>query len=60
MPRSDLVDISCMILHETERALYIDYSGTEPCWVPKALCEYDDTDGTLTLPEWLAQEKGMI
>lgn len=58
--RSDLIDISCLIVGETERAWRVDHGAPDPCWVPKSLCEYDDTDSTLTLPEWLAQEKGMI
>ena len=34
--------------------------GTNEWWVPRSQCEYDKVLGTLTIPEWLAFEKGMI
>lgn len=62
MPRtsgaSDLIEIACILQHETERAFLIDAGGEKPVWVPKSQCEFED--GTLTLPEWLAKDKGMI
>lgn len=62
--RSDLMDILCERRAETDRAVLI-YDGTEPVWLPKSQVEIDDAprdDGliSVTLPEWLAREKGLI
>lgn len=55
-----LVDLKgVVILHETENAYLIEYEGTK-VWVPKSQVEFDEEDGTLTLPEWLAMEKELI
>lgn len=62
--RSDLIDISVTLVHETERAVLVDHGGTESVWLPKSACEIErDPSGktwTLTLPERLATEKGLI
>lgn len=56
--RSDLIDVAAEVLVETEKAFRID-AGFGPEWVPKSQCERND-DGTFTMPEWLAKEKGLI
>lgn len=65
-----LIDISAIIRHETDNA-YLLYDGrsetkkgdTVPSelkvWVPKSMIE-DNGDGTFTMPEWLAKDKGFI
>jgi len=60
--RSDLVDISCTVKNLTERAVLID-DGTRQVWLPLALVEVDHQPlkaSTVTLPEWLAKERGLI
>jgi hypothetical protein len=54
---SDLVEVACIFITETEKAILVD-AGTGKIWVPKSMCEFED--GTLTLPESLAKEKGLI
>jgi len=57
--RSDLIDIACELLHETDKAYLISEDGGETkIWVPKSMSEFDH--GILTLPEWLATEKGLL
>lgn len=56
--RSDLVDIDCEIIGETERAIRID-DGSKTCWLPRSLSEIND-DGTVTIPEWLAMDRELI
>lgn len=56
--RSDLVDIEANLVGETEKAFRIS-DGVESVWVPKSQVEHDG-DGTFTMPEWLAKEKGFI
>lgn len=62
--RSDLVDISVVLVHETDRAWLLDYGGSEKVWLPKSQGELArDVGGkswTLTLPERVANEKGLI
>lgn len=53
-----LIDIAVEAKGETPAA-YRLYDGARTEWVPKSQCE-DNTDGTFTMPEWLAREKGFI
>ena len=53
-----LIDIAAERRGETTYALRL-YDVTKTEWVPKSQVE-DNGDGTFTMPEWLAQEKGFI
>lgn len=48
------------LCHETDDAILISDSEGARAWLPKSKCEYDDSDNTLQLPEWLALDKGLI
>lgn len=52
------VDIDAGLLVETPRAYRI-CDGKRSEWVPKSQCERN-YDGTFTMPEWLAIEKGFV
>ena len=54
-----LATIDATIEHQTEMAYLLDFGGKWPEWVPKSVVE-DHEDGTFTLPENMAMEKGMI
>jgi hypothetical protein len=68
--KSDLVDITAELRHETDKA-YLIFDGRIEIkkgdtvksevrtWVPKSQVEFDN-DKTFTMPEWLALEKGLI
>ena len=56
---NDLIDISGEIKAETERA-YRFYDGKETVWLPKSQCDWNEEEKTMTMPEWLAMEKGLI
>lgn len=58
MPKPELIDIAAEVKAETERAYRI-FDGKTTEWVPKSQVERND-NGTFTMPEWLAQEKGFI
>jgi hypothetical protein len=59
MPRDErLTDIAGELRGETEKALRI-FDGARTEWVPKQFVE-DNGDGTFTMPEWLAKDKGFI
>lgn len=57
--RNELVDISGEIQFETEKA-YRFFDGDKTVWLPKSQCEWDPSDKTMTMPEWLAKEKELI
>jgi hypothetical protein len=57
--RSDLVDIAGELRGETERAYRI-YDGTRTEWVPKQFVEFDPSDNTFAMPEWLAKDRGFV
>lgn len=66
-----LIDIAAELRHETDKA-YLVYDGRSEIkkgdtvkselrvWIPKSKVEYNEDDGTFTMPLWLAQEKGFI
>lgn len=58
MPRSGLIEIAGEKRAETDKAFRI-FDGKTTEGVPKSQVE-DNEDGTFTMPEWLAQEKGFI
>ncbi len=65
MMRSNVVDITVQKLHETDKAVLVTDSIPEKgVWLSKSLIEIEAsaTGGLyeVTLPEWLAQEKGLI
>lgn len=57
--RSDLVDVAGELRRETEKAFLI-FDGLKEVWLPKSQVEHSPQDGTFTMPEWLAMEKGLI
>ncbi len=64
MSRSNLVDVEVEIHLETERAWLVSDDGDRDSavWIPKSQAELVTERRThmLTLPEWLATEKGLI
>ena len=63
--RSDVIDITIQRLHETDKAVLVTDSIPEKgVWLAKSMIEIEPsaTGGlfTVTLPEWLALEKGLI
>jgi len=53
-----LTDITAEVKAETEKAFLL-FDGKTEAWVPKSQVE-DNDDGTFTMPETLAKEKGLI
>ena len=56
--RNELVDIAGEIKVETEKAIQF-YDGDQTVWLPRSQIEIND-DGTVTMPEWLARDKGLV
>lgn len=64
MTRNDTVEISCTIVRDEDSdvAILID-DGDAQVWLPRSQIEYTtDRNGftTVTLPEWLAEDNGLI
>lgn len=63
--KSDLIDLSLALHATTERAIRVSTSGGDgdAVWLPLAHCEVQPKTRQsvlVTLPEWLAHEKGLI
>lgn len=64
--KSDLVDIAVCRMAETDKAILVSETGEkdDAVWLPKSQIEIEN-DGhknfiTVTLPEWLAKDKGLV
>lgn len=60
--RSDLIDLAGELRRETEKAVLF-FDGGREAWLPKSMVEIErGARGlvTVTLPEWLAKDKGLI
>jgi RNase P/RNase MRP subunit p29 len=53
-----LYDFEGRVVHETEKALLLS-DGTRQAWFPRSMVQ-DNGDGTFTVPERLAVEKGFV
>lgn len=65
MSRSDLIDITVQLHHETDKAVLVSDDGEKDnaVWLPRSMIEIDgkkDNILEITLPEWLAMDKGLI
>ncbi len=58
MRNHDIIEIAAELQGETEKAFRL-FDGSKTEWVPKSQVENNE-DGTFSLPEWLALEKGFI
>lgn len=54
----DIIEIAADLRRETEKALLL-YDGAKEAWVPKVQVE-NNNDGTFSMPEWLAMDKGFL
>lgn len=57
--RSDIIDLTGVVMMETDKAWRVDFGELAPVWLPKSQVEFDG-DKTFSMPEWLAMEKGLI
>lgn len=59
-----LIDLSVILVHRTDKAVLVkETEDSEPIWLPLSQVEIDGEPGDIgevTLPEWLAVEKGLI
>lgn len=67
MAKSNIIDVELVWMHETEKGVLVAADETtEPVWLPKSQVEIDapgrvrGSTCTITLPEWLAADKGLI
>lgn len=59
-----LVDLTLHLHHKTEKAILVSDGGDkdDAIWVPLSQCEVEYKKGNVvivTMPEWLAVEKGL-
>lgn len=62
--RSDLIELQLYFHMETEKAVMFSEDGKKTFFLPKSQIEYCETNKTniydVTIPEWLATEKGLV
>lgn len=58
--RSNLIDLAARLVHETEKARLFDFGEDKPVWLPKSSHEWDEAAQTVTLPEPVAIDKGLV
>lgn len=56
--KDELFDFSGQLKHETDSAFLV-FDGFRSVWLPKSQTE-NNGDGTFTVPQWLAEEKGLV
>lgn len=59
--RNELTDIAGELVapFETEKA-YRFFDGSRTEWISKSQCEWDEEESVMTMPLWLAIEKGFV
>lgn len=57
--RDELVDLDCTIVGETTKAYRVDL-GNKLEWLPKSQCQWDKDAKKMTMPRWLATDKGLV
>lgn len=64
MPKSELVDILCHVHVETDKAVLVSDDGDKEnaVWLPRSQIEFEKRGShvNITMPEWLALDKGLI
>jgi hypothetical protein len=63
--KSGIIDITVQLLHETDRAVLVtDITPENGVWLPLSQIEIEPADvggmHVVTLPEWLAMERGLV
>ena len=62
--RSNLTDVTVQLHHETPKAILVsDGCGGDQVWLAKSMIEVEEKGKGIvevTLPEWLAIEKGLV
>jgi len=62
--RSSLIDVAVQLHHETEKAWLVSDDGDKKnaVWIAKSQAELEPKGKVhiLTLPEWIATEKGLV
>jgi len=63
--RSDLIDVTLQLHHETERAILVSDTGEpdEAVWLAKSQIEFETKPRGIvevTMPEWLAIERRLL
>lgn len=59
MGRNSIIEISGEIITETDGAYYF-YDGARTEWVPKSQARWNPDAREMTMPEWLAKDRGFV
>lgn len=62
MVKSEIIDITVTLVHETEKAWKVN-DGKKEFWVPKSIGELEKRGKVfyeLSVPEWLAEKEDLL
>ena len=58
---AERIEVDGELVDESDEAYCFDVSEDDPVWVPKSVCDLDDSGGSSFLvEEWFAMKKGLI
>jgi hypothetical protein len=64
MKNTELTDVIVVLKYRTVKAVLVDHGDTVDVWLPLSQIEIEpNADGrthTVTLPQWLAEDKGIV
>ena len=55
----ETVDLDGEVKREAANAWYF-HDGDNTVWLPKSLCEWDRDAKQMTVPVWLAEDRGLV
>lgn len=61
--RSDLIDLTFGLIHETEEAILVLTNRDKEVWLPKSQIEFEELPRSkvrITISEWLATERELV
>lgn len=60
MSRSEFVDLSAELVHETAGARLFNFELADEVWLAKSVHEWDEFDKVVTLRKNMAIQKGLV
>lgn len=56
----EIIEVGADLIRSTEKAWLVRSDVGEEIWIPKSLAEYNERRSELSLPRWLAMQRGLI
>lgn len=61
MSNDEVVDVEARLVHETDKARLFSFDPNKDNeWLPKSIHEWDSNTQQVTMPEWMAIQRGLV